>query len=178
MLGKILKFSLLSTIFAMSFAYAQQAPSCLASNGQVLPVNNAQVLSWKATSKDQFHSRGHVLGTLVNIFPDATGHHHMSVQIGQNGQDTIEVIYNEDFGTMPELEIGQTIEACGDYITARGQVGTEPASPDGAIVHWVHMSTNANHLSGFVIINGDVCGQDGANAGPKAPHKNGKKYYN
>ena len=166
-MNAILKVILLTALYSFSQAFADQVPTCLAQNGQVLQINNEQVLSFKQTSKDQFHSRGHIKGTLVNIFPDATGHHHMSVLIGPNNQDTIEVIYNEDFGSMPELQVGQIIEACGDYITARGTVGSYPASPDGAIVHWVHQSPNPNHLSGFVVINGDVCGQEAENAPPR-----------
>ena len=170
MVTTFLKAILLVFLSTFSLAYGDQTPSCLSGNGQALSVNNDQVLIWKETSKDQFHSRGHIKGELVKIFPDATGHHHMSVSIGPNSQDTIEVIYNEDFGSMPELQIGQIIEACGDYITSRGEVGRYPASPDGAIVHWVHQSTNPNHLSGYVIIDGTVCGQEAENA-PSKPNR-------
>jgi hypothetical protein len=162
-------FLILITFFNISsLSFAQdQIPNCLTNSGELLNINNDQVLKWKETSQDQFHSRGHIFGSLVNIFPDATGHHHMSVLIGPNNQDTIEVIYNEDFGPMPALKIGDKIEACGDYITSRGTVGSYPASPDGAIVHWVHRSPNPNHMSGFVVVDGTLCGQDKEHGGPK-----------
>lgn len=35
-----------------------------------------------------------------------------------------------------------------------------PPSPDGAILHWVHRSPSARHDSGFVVIDGVVCGQN------------------
>lgn len=173
MVNIFLKTVLLTFLSSYSLAYGDQVPSCLAVNGQALAVNNDQVITWKTTSKDQFHSRGHVKGALVNIFPDATGHHHMSVLVGPNNQDTIEVIYNEDFGSMPQLQVGQIIEACGDYITSRGEVGSYPASPDGAIVHWVHQSTSAKHLSGYVVVDGTVCGQD-AEKTPTKPNRRRK----
>lgn len=81
------------------------------------------------------------------------------MQIGQNSYDTIEVIYNEMFGKVPSMQIGAQVEACGDYITAKAINGKYRASPDGAILHWVHESTRpGSHASGYMMIDGVVYG--------------------
>lgn len=149
------------------FAEFAAAPNCL-SGGQELLVNNEAVIGWKSTTKNQYRNRAHVSGTLVKDFPDHSGHHHYEVQIGANQNDKIEVIYNEQFGPVPAATAGSTFEACGDYITSNAPAGHFPASPDGAIVHWVHESPNpSGHDSGYLIVNGVVCGQGASNAGPK-----------
>ena len=156
----------LGSFVFMSMVAMAQVPACLGQQNQVLPVNNDMVLNWKRSTHNQYRNRGHIYGSLARIYPDKTGHHHLEVQIGQNAGDTIEVIYNEDFGKMPELHLGSVIEACGDYITANAQAGGYPPSPAGAIVHWVHMSPNPGHASGYVVVDGVVCGQDAEDAGP------------
>ncbi len=141
-------------------ATADNIPDCYQAPNQVLDVNNAQVLSWKTSTKNEYKSRGHVKGQLLQVYSDATSHHHWQVQIGPNETDTIEVIYNEDFGGVPDVHPGSEIEACGDYITSNAPSGYYPASPDGGLVHWVHLSTSKKHLSGFLVVDGTVCGQD------------------
>ena len=126
---------------------------------QELKINNAQVLLWKSSTKNQYHNRGHVTGTLLYTYPDKNGHDHFQVQIGENNKDTIEVIYNQSFGPIPPLANGASFEACGDYITSNADTPKYPSSPDGAILHWVHKSSNEkSHDSGFLIINGTVYG--------------------
>jgi hypothetical protein len=138
---------------------ADTIPDCT-SRGQQTPINNSQVLDWKYHTKNQFHSRGHIQGIITLLYPDHTGHHHIETKIGPAATDTIEVIYNEDFGPVPNsMAVGSTIEACGDYITSNAQSGGFPASPDGALVHWVHRSPNPKHDSGFMVIDGVLCGQ-------------------
>jgi len=148
-------------------SWAQQAPVCMA-NGQPLPVNNDQILAWKTSTANQFKSRGHIQGTISSVFANATGHNHFQAQIGPNASDVIEVIYNEDFGSVTTtFQIGDQVEACGDYITATQQAGPYPPSPDGAILHWVHQSPSPRHDSGFMMVNGTLYGQDAEDAGPK-----------
>lgn len=152
---------------ADSFESENAIPPCL-SGGQELNVNNEAVLQWKSSTKNQYHNRGHIKGVLVRDLPDHSGHHHYEVQIGGNPKDLIEVIYNEQFGAVPATNPGAQIEACGDYITSNAPAGHYPVSPDGAIVHWIHKSPNPqSHDSGYLIVNGIVCGQDSAGAGPK-----------
>ena len=160
----------LSSMVVLSFSAFAQTPVCLGQNGQALEVNNQEVLNWIRSSHNQYRNRGHIYGSLTQIYPDKTGHHHLGVQIGQNSSDMIEVIYNEDFGGMPNLHQGSVIEACGDYITSNAPAGGYPASPAGAIVHWVHMSPNPRHYSGFVVVDGNVCGQNSDKGPPRRHH--------
>ncbi len=159
---KIKNGSLLATVitlFSLGAFSQTAAPSCL-SHGKILPIDNQTVLVWKNTSKNQFRSRAHVKGILTKVFSDQTGHHHYEVQIGSAAKDTVEFIYNEKFGLVPQVSLGAQMEACGDYITANAPSGGYPASPDGAIIHWIHKSPNPkSHDSGFLIANGIVCGQ-------------------
>lgn len=166
------KYIIASLLVSVSAYAGANAPDCMA-EGQTLAPNESQVINWKNTTQNQFHSRAHVIGTLVQQYPDHSGHHHFEVKIGANVSDTVEVIYNEDFGTLPAIQPGSRIEACGDFITANKQSGSYPASPDGAIIHWVHKAPNSSHESGFLIIDGTVCGQDSNGAGPKPPRHGG-----
>ncbi len=135
-----------------------------AANTKPLPVNNQAVLAWKASSPNQFRDRAHIEGVLVQTYADHSGHHHYKVQIGQSNSETVEVIYNESFGQVPAANPGAHFEACGDYITSILPAGGYPASPDGAIIHWVHLSPKPNsHESGFMIIDGKLYGMQNEN---------------
>ena len=160
--------ALLATFLTFGIAQAEQV-ECL-SGGQSLGVNNNSVLNWKVSTNNQYRNRAHIVGTLLKQYPDKNGHDHFEIQIGAQAQQTIEVIYNEDFGTIPQVQPGAKFEACGDYITSNAQSGAYPASPDGAIVHWVHLSPElGRHDSGFLIINGELYGQNANGVGPKPP---------
>lgn len=152
----------LFTFFLITSAIAtgDNIPECLLKRGQELPVNNEQVLNWKARTPNQFHSRGHIKGRLTKTYSDATNHHHWKVQIGEKTSDTIEVVYNEDFGKVTRFSVGSEVEACGDYITANKKSNGYPASPDGAIIHWIHMSPNPTHLPGYLVVDGSLHGQE------------------
>lgn len=153
---------------AAGSAWADQLPDCLDTNGSVLPINNDQVIDWKTSTPNQYQARAHVSGVIDQVFPDHSGHHHFEITIGNQPGDAIEVIYNEDFGPNPVAQVGMQVEACGDYITSTAASGPYPQSPSGAIIHWVHMSPDLNkHPSGFLVIDGQLCGQDPDDAGPK-----------
>lgn len=140
--------------------YRSGSPDCLSSNGQKLPIDNQAVVEFEATSAESYLARAHVEGPVVNVFSDATGHNHFEIQIGDQN-NYLEVIYNQDFGALPNIQIGMTVEACGDYITSRTQDGPYPPSPAGAIIHWVHENPSGHgHPSGFLIINGQLYGND------------------
>ena len=149
---------LFSLVVSFNLLAASPSVTCL-TKGQEVKVDNASVLNWKYNSANQYHDRGHILGTLIYNYPDLNGHHHYQVQIGNNNKDTIEVIYNKGFGDIPQVAPGSGFEACGDYITSNARGGGHDASPDGAIIHWVHMSKNTKaHDSGFLVINGILYG--------------------
>ena len=129
--------------------------------GQVLPVMNEQALQWRETQASGFKTRALISGTVDEVFPDQTGHRHFSLKVGPNPGDHIEVIYNESFGAMPLPQTGEEAQACGDYIVATQQNGGYAASPDGALVHWVHKNTDhSSHDNGYVVLNGVVYGNE------------------
>lgn len=131
-------------------------PVCYDGTGRVLPVNNSQIVEWKHSTPNLYLNRGHILGSIGNIYPDKNGHKHFQVVFNN---DTIEFVYNSEFGTLHELVTNTTIEGCGDYITSNVDTNKYPASPDGAILHWVHKSNNTKHQSGFIKINENIYGQ-------------------
>jgi hypothetical protein len=127
--------------------------TCL-DHGTPLEIINAQVLQWKISTANAFLARARIEGTIDQVFPDHSGHRHFSLKIGPELNDHIEVIYNLSFGSLPVPSLGDTVEACGDYITSIAQTGGYPPSPDGGIIHWVHRSPSG-HEPGYVILNGD-----------------------
>jgi hypothetical protein len=155
--------------------WADSAPDCPGFNGGSVGVNNDQVLQWESNTANQYLNRGHVVGNVVELYPDQNGHEHFAIQIGPDAGDRVEIVYNEDFGNVPTPSQGDQVEACGDYITSTAQSGPYPPSPDNAIIHWVHESPNpGKHPSGYLMVNGQLYGQDTEDAGPKAyPNNNG-----
>lgn len=180
MAGGILRLNVLRAAFFLALAsfpmasFAGASPECLDSNGNEVQAGDDQVLQWESSTPNQFQARAHVSGPIVEIYPDHSGHAHFAIQIGSSSNDRLEVIYNLDFGSA-NPSMGDDVEACGDYITSTAQSGPYPASPDGAIIHWVHSSPNPQkHPSGFLMINGQQYGNDIGNAGPKRypqPHR-------
>lgn len=159
--GMKMKYGIFFGVLLLSrLAWATDAaPPCL-SHGQAIPVNDAEILNWKHATPNQFTARGHVEGRIQKLYPDINGHQHFEIQIGPKPMDTLEVVSSMAFGTIPNLALGQLVEACGDYITSTAPAGRFPASPDGAIIHWVHRNPSpAGHPSGFVMVDGNLFGQ-------------------
>lgn len=151
------------TLVSLMSCGAFALPQCLDNSGRVLEVNNDQVLQWKSSTNKNYHARGHVQGPVTRQYADETGHTHFEMQIGNSSNDTIEIIYNQSFGALPDISEGMTAEVCGDYITT-GTTG-RGASPDGAIIHWVHTATGSEtHPSGYVALDGVAYG-DGNGSG-------------
>jgi hypothetical protein len=166
---KILLAVAMSLSFGMvSFAAPapSSAPACLDNSGAVLPINNAAMIHLKTTTPNQFLARAHVQGVIGNIYPDHNGHNHFEAILGPNPGDSVELIYNQSFGALPRLVAGMTVEACGDFINSDAATSQYPASPDNAIMHWIHKNPHGSHPSGFLIINGVLDGQ--GNGGPGA----------
>lgn len=127
-----------------------------------LPVMNEQVLAWKVNTPNQTLKRARVSGVLVKVVQSRKSHEHFEVRIGEGERDSIEIIYNSDFGDMSDLRPGAQVDACGDYITARASNGRHPPSPMGAILHWVHFNPGdrdgGRHEHGYVWIDGVLYG--------------------
>ncbi len=166
--SKILTIALLSSFSWFSCAAPEPESTTGVSAGHatpecrdhqtVLPVDNAEVIHWKSTTPNQTLERAHVSGTIDRIYSKENGHEHFEIQIGPGSSDTIEVVYNISFGSLPELQVGMTVEACGDYITSNQATSQYPASPSGAIIHWIHRSNSKKHDSGFLLINNVLYG--------------------
>lgn len=137
-------------------------PDCMA-GGKVLPIDNQQVVQWKASTPNQYKNRAHVNGPVTRLYPDHSGHTHFEISIGNAATDTLEVIYNDEFGALPQMRVGMSVEACGDYITSTAQSGPYPASPDGAIIHWIHKNPHQGHDDGYVAVDGTLYGQGSGN---------------
>ena len=154
--------SLLILLLAQSSAFAQlpKTVTCADGLGGVLAVDNQEVLNWKRTTKDQFQDRSLVQGTISKLFADATGHTHFAIDLNGDRAGDLEVIYNDEFGSLPILQVGMTVMACGDYITV-GPHARRP-SPMGAIIHWVHYNPGdrdgGRHPHGFLVIQGRLYG--------------------
>ncbi len=133
-------------------------PECLDSKGNNLPVDNAQAVAYKTSTANGSTSRAHVAGPITKIYPDKNGHNHFEISLGNASGDTLEVVYNISFGALPALAVGMNAEACGDFINSNGPENGYPASPDGALIHWIH-KTNSGHPGGFTIIDGNLYGQ-------------------
>jgi hypothetical protein len=162
-----------STSFAEPLTASRPIPKCYSTEGEVLDFNASQIIYWKYNTENEFRSRGHIKGTISKLYPNKTGHTHFEITFKDKGtEDTLELVYNDEFGELPELSIGMTAEACGDYITATETTGNYPPSPDGAIMHWIHQNPSGHgHPDGYVAINGKVFGflYRGAGKGPVAP---------
>ena len=143
----------------MTGAFADDViPPCM-DHGQKLSIDNSQVLTWKTTTANQFLARAYVEGKVTHVTLDRQTHYQFEIQIGTGLNDTLEVIYNKDAGAYPVAVPGMDVQACGDYITSTQQAGGYPASPSGAIIHWVHQNTRGGtHDSGFMVMGGALIG--------------------
>lgn len=151
-----------SVLFLFLLAISAQAaglPDCLDNKKMPLPVINAQVLNWKKSTKNLFTARAHITGTVIRLYPDRNNHNHFQIQMGKAADETLEVVYSQDFGALPPVRVGMNVEACGDYITSIA-AAQYPASPDGAIIHWIHKNpSKKGHPSGYLAIDGVLYGQ-------------------
>jgi hypothetical protein len=148
-------------------AFANSLPVCLNKQGNAIaaPIND-QVLAWKTSTQNSYLDRALIRGTIVAVYPSNPSHLHLEVSLNPKGgsnANNIEIIYNTEFGQTPDnLRAGMEVIACGDYITSNQQNGPYPASPDGAILHWIHKAMNDRHESGFLMIDGQLYGQEDA----------------
>jgi hypothetical protein len=157
---RVLALSLsLITFGSVAFAEIPILPNnltCLDTNHEAMPYQNTEVLQWKRSTPDQTLKRALINGVVTGIYASKTGHTHFSMSIDGDRIGDIEVIYNDDFGSLPAIQVGQAVVACGDYITV-GPRARLP-SPMGAIIHWLHHNPGdrdgGRHKHGFLIING------------------------
>jgi len=145
----------LATLFGAAAAQAKlgEIPKCEGKSGEALAIDNERVLRFKLTTPNQFLERARVEGRVVRILSSRPAHDHFEIQIGSKPQDTLEVVFNRDFGS-PQAKVGDEVEACGDYITSNAPTPKYQPSPSGAIIHWVHENSRGGaHPDGFVVTN-------------------------
>ncbi len=142
-------------------------PVCEDNRGRAMQPNNEQVLAWKTSTPNQYTDRGFITGTLVGVLLDKGSHLRLDVFVGPDrtgGRNTdIELVYNRAFGDVrSQLRPGMQVAACGDFINAFAPTGRYPASPVGAILHWIHKKMRGSHPNGFMMIDGQLYGQEDA----------------
>ncbi len=158
----ILLLSLLQMNLSLSNANPVQggALECLDKRGKALPIINEQVIRWKTTTPSQYLARARVDGVVSDIYPDKNGHDHFAIVLDQDPTHNVELVYNQSFGSLPKIRVGMKVEACGDYITSNQPTSQYPASPAGAIIHWIHKNPSGQgHKSGYLMIDGTLYGQ-------------------
>jgi hypothetical protein len=157
-LSIFLSVVLVSFPSANAFLDRAEMPVCL-DDGQEMQIDNDQILKYKSDTKNQFQARGFIEGTVIAVPEVMNKHDHFAISIGPGPKDTIEVIYNNnpEFGPMPSVQPGDPIVVCGDYITSYAKSGRYEASPEGAIIHWVHYNPGNRdnvHEHGFIYFSG------------------------
>ncbi|MCM2322231.1 MAG: DUF3465 domain-containing protein [Oligoflexia bacterium] len=156
-----MKALLTNIFFGMLFvsaAFGREIPPCII-NGSPAPIDNEQVIAWKSSTPNQFKARARVEGVVTRVFPQRPSHNHFEIQLSDNEDDTLEVIFNSEFDVLPRIQPGMVVEACGDYITSFARANRYEASPSGAIIHWVHEnSRGGGHEHGYLVINGKLYG--------------------
>ncbi|RZA00963.1 MAG: hypothetical protein EOP11_17805, partial [Proteobacteria bacterium] len=190
-----LALALLCVSTSVSFAKGSEGstPSSYDAVEKTLPIcrdgsktpfrsNNEEVLKWKTSTRNQWQGRGYVIGKLVAVLQQRPSHTHLEIDISPNGSsdkaDHVEIIYNVEFGAVQNPQPGQLVAACGDFINSFDRAGKYPASPVGAIVHWVHASNTPNkHSHGFLSVNGKLYGFEGDGAGQKPEMGNDSTQY-
>jgi hypothetical protein len=161
-LGRFIGFVNIA-VLGLFIYYPAQAftapPTCLDDSGAVIPAIDSEVVQWKTTVANGGLKRAHVTGIIQKVYPNHTGHNDFSIAIGTGPKDTLEVVYNISFGAVAHIAVGMQVEACGDFINSYAPENGYQASPDGALIHWIHKSDSQSHKNGFLMINGVLYGQ-------------------
>ncbi len=148
-------------LFSSLVASAATVPDCYDKDGNVLPIDNQQALGLKTSTPNEYHGRAHVKGTYVQSYKHTKGHTHFEIQIGSGDDDTIEIIYNDDFGKLNSLQDGESVEACGDFINSFKATSQYQPSPDGALMHWLHENPDkSSHPDGYLVIGDQLNGDE------------------
>ncbi len=159
---------LFSIVFASFSAHAflenAKTPVCLDGRSEI-SVDNQSALRFKSEEKNGALTRAFIRGRIISAPVRQGDHDRFSISIGSGPRDTVEVIYNVDFGSMPAFSRGDDVVVCGDFINSFAQNGRYKPSPDGAIIHWVHYNPgdrSTAHEHGFIQIETDLVGFDDA----------------
>ncbi len=162
MIQKNIRLIALVLLLVSSIAFAGSGLPICSDGKREIPVINTDVIQWKATTPNQYRARAHVRGTVTRMFPDRNGHTHFEIQMDaktSGAAGLLEVVYNDEFGKLPVIEEKADIESCGVYITSNAPTERYPASPSGAIIHWIHINpSKRGEPDGYLAIQGKVYG--------------------
>jgi hypothetical protein len=100
------------------------------------------------------------MGTVTGNYPDAARLVRFKVKLKAKKPDTLELVYDVKHGSIPAIRKGDSIEACGDYVTSNAPYEGNPVSPDGALVHWMHLADGLGHNLGYLIVNDVAYGRN------------------
>ncbi len=154
---KSLFLALLFVIGSTASALAANTLPVCKNKNSVITFNNDQVIAWRNEGKNKFLSRALIKGIIVGVIENRQGHIHFEVDFDKDlttTRDRIEVIYNVEFGDVPDFRNGDELIACGDFVV-------DSWSPLGGVVHWLHSNPNSSknkHEDGFLVINGTLTG--------------------
>lgn len=134
---------------------AAGVPTCLDKKNK-LSIDNHMAINLRDFREHGFKTRALIDGLLMITMENRQGHTHLEIDLDQDFQtadDRLEVIFNNNYGELPELKAGDHIIACGDFIV-------DANSPHKAVIHWLHKSPNIKkHDDGYLSINGIVFGK-------------------
>ena len=126
-----------------------------------LPWMNTWVMKWLKIGERKCRMRAMVKGVVVNRFDDSTGHRNYEFDLDNDGRGDLTLVYQNEFGTLPDVAPGTTVVACGDFIkddSIQHKDGRTITLP--GLIHWVHSNDGARdhgtclHPDGFLNING------------------------
>jgi hypothetical protein len=128
--------------------------SCL-DGKETLQIDNNKAVNIKLFQEHGFKTRAYLKGFAIKETENRQGHTHIEVDLNlssEDNDDQIELIFNNQYGDLPDIKGGEEVIMCGDYIV-------DHYSKNKAVIHWVHKSPNQKkHNHGFIIINNVVYG--------------------
>lgn len=145
---------------AKQYLGERQPWPCMDEFRQPMEIDNNLPINLKFHTENRYEARVFVSGIFVKLNGSRNKHVKFEIDLDRDMStldDRLEIIYNEKYGSMPQIQAGVSVLACGDYITANANEDGYEASPQGAIVHWVHPSEFPKaHPHGFLVIDGSL----------------------
>ena len=145
---------LTSILFFAQLTQAAVAIDCV-KFGNVLSINNLEILKLKATSDDGTAAGAYVKGTFLKAYATADLGPHFQMKIGPRSYDTLEVYYSDET-KLPRIKKGDHVIVCGRYTTNKNGFLENPKSPDGAYLTQTGTAWSPYAEDGFIIIRGHL----------------------
>lgn len=164
------KFNFL--ILVLIFGFQLDATElCYVTDNVLTEIDNESVLNAKENLPDGTIQWAWIRGTMLRQTNPTDRHYKFAVQIGPLETDTVELVYNKRFGTLPLPAAGDIVEACGEMIVNRDGTLRYNGSPEGVLIHKLHEGSVYNgfvrldpEATQFKMLNGTW--EDGPNTAP------------